>query len=237
MELWYSDGTETGTRLVADIRTGAESSGDPEAFGEDYWTHRDIVCLGERAVLAANDGVHGSELWVTDGTAEGTALLADLYFGSYPSRPRRLTRAGDRAFFAAEDDLHGLELFVTDGTPTGTRLARDIAPGPESSAPQALTAHGELVLLSAWTGSFGREAWRSDGTAEGTVRITDLAPGPASSSPDRFAVLGERLFFSATDLVHGFELFSLVDPELAAIFRDGFEVGSTARWDAVGAAE
>ena len=77
---------------------------------------------------------------------------------------------------------------------------------------------------------FGREAWRSDGTPEGTVRITDLAPGPASSSPDRFAVVGDRLFFAANDLVHGFELFTLVDPALAEIFRDGFESGGLTRW-------
>lgn len=229
-ELWWSDGSAPGTHLVADIVPGPASSESHDLGWEDFGFYRDIACLGERAVFVADDGAHGAELWVTDGTAGGTALLADLYFGSYPSRPRRLTRVDDRAFFAAETDLHGLELWVTDGTPEGTHLVRDLVPGTESSVPQALTAYKNLLLFSAWTPQFGREAWRSDGTPEGTVRITDLAPGPESSSPDRFAVVGDRLFFAGNDLLHGFELFTLQDPELVQIFRDGFESGDASRW-------
>lgn len=231
-ELWWSDGTAENTRLVADLVPGVAGSQSSDPGWEDSPAYRDIACLGSRAVFVADDGVHGAELWRTDGTEEGTSLLADLYFGSYPSRPRRLTRVDDRAFFAAETDLHGLELWATDGTPEGTRLVRDLVPGGESSVPQALTAYKNLLLFSAWTPQFGREAWRSDGTPEGTVRITDLAPGPASSSPDRFAVVGDRLFFAANDHLHGFELFTLVDPALAEIFRDGFESGGFARWSA-----
>ncbi len=229
-ELWFTDGTPEGTHEVADLVPGPASSQGLELSWEDYGIYRDIACLGDRAVFVADDGVRGVELWVTDGTAAGTALLADLYFGSYPSRPRRLTGVGDRAFFAAESDLHGLELFVTDGTPAGTHIVRDLVAGAQSAVPQALTAYKNLLLFSAWTPQFGREAWRSDGTPEGTVRITDLAPGPASSSPDRFAVVGDRLFFAATDQIHGFELFTLVDPALAEIFRDGFESGDITRW-------
>jgi len=232
-ELWSTDGTPGGTLLLADVRPGPSGSssrhysdlidGDPEPH---------VVALDERALFSGDDGVHGLELWVTDGTPGGTALLADLYLGSYPSSPRELRRVGDEVFFVAEHPLYGRELFATDGTPEGTHLVRDLVPGAESSVPQALTAYKNLLLFSAWTPQFGREAWRSDGTPEGTVRITDLAPGPGSSSPDRFAVVGDRLFFAANDHLHGFELFTLVDPALADIFRDGFESGGLARWSA-----
>ncbi|MCB1007880.1 MAG: hypothetical protein KDB94_03195 [Acidobacteria bacterium] len=230
-ELWSTDGTSGGTSLLADVRPGPEGSSSrfyTDLFDGEPEPH--VVALDSRAVYAADDGVHGLELWSTDGTPGGTALLVDLYLGAYPSSPRELRRVGDQVFFVAEHPLYGRELFATDGTPEGTHLVRDLVPGAESSVPQALTAYKNLLLFSAWTPQFGREAWRSDGTPEGTVRITDLAPGPESSSPDRFAVVRDRLFFAANDLVHGFELFTLVDPVLAEIFRDGFETGDASRW-------
>ena len=33
----------------------------------------DIVAIGTTAYFAANDGIHGNQLWKSDGTATGTA--------------------------------------------------------------------------------------------------------------------------------------------------------------------
>ena len=68
------------------------------------------------------------------------------------------------------------------------------------------------------------------GTAGGTVRISDVAPGPLSSSPQRFARAGNRLYFSATDQVHGYELWAISDDGSIPLFLDGFENESTGRW-------
>ena len=53
--------------------------------------------------FAANDDVHGNELWRTDGTNEGTTLVSDINPGlpSANSNPHRLTVVGDRLFFNA----------------------------------------------------------------------------------------------------------------------------------------
>src|SRR4051794_22862914 len=37
-----------------------------------------LTRAGDRVFYVANDGVHGSELWSSDGTAAGTAMVADL---------------------------------------------------------------------------------------------------------------------------------------------------------------
>jgi ELWxxDGT repeat protein len=55
IELWESDGTETGTRLVEDLAAGPQSS----------FPH-DIARVGSRLFFAANDGVVGDELWAID---------------------------------------------------------------------------------------------------------------------------------------------------------------------------
>src|SRR4051812_37257429 len=72
-------------------------------------------------VFNADDGVHGHEPWVTDGTADSTRLLVDINPGSVGSFPSRSTPLGDgRAVFSADDGVHGTELWITDGTSGGT---------------------------------------------------------------------------------------------------------------------
>src|SRR5687767_9958012 len=96
------------------------------------------------AFFVVDDGVHGAEPWITDGTPGGTFLLRDVRPGPAGSNVRAATPAGDRLYFTADDGLTGQELWRTDGTPEGTVLVADIHPGAESSAPLALAAAGGL---------------------------------------------------------------------------------------------
>jgi ELWxxDGT repeat protein len=88
-------------------------------------------------LFSAGDATHGYELWVTDGTAAGTHLVADINPGTYTSpggasypnssSPSDLTAIGDgRVVFSAHDGTNGTELWVTDGTAAGTHLVDDI---------------------------------------------------------------------------------------------------------------
>ena len=72
-EPWCSDGTLAGTRLVADIYPGPNTS-DIGAWG----------LMGNRIFMAADDGVHGSELWVAENTAPTAAFSASPQEGDAP---------------------------------------------------------------------------------------------------------------------------------------------------------
>lgn len=103
-ELWTSDGTEAGTRLLADVLPGPGSS-----------SPSDLLVLEEALLFAAADDSHGRELWRTDGTTVGTTLLADIRPGPDGSFPSGLTWVNGQAFLSANDGTRGNELWRTDG--------------------------------------------------------------------------------------------------------------------------
>ncbi len=191
----------------------------------------ELVPLGSIALFAADDGVHGEELWRTDGTAAGTVMVRDLFPGAYPSSPRELVRVGDYVFFSAESADAGRELWVSNGYSGATRKVADLVPGAGSSVPQELAAIRDELWFSAWTPAFGREPWRLRRGAGNDVvveRLADIAPGPLSSSPLIFRNAGADVYTVANDNVHGFELWKIRDPDL--LFADDFESSGLALW-------
>lgn len=211
-EPWVSDGTPGGTHRILDLVPGPEGSIPTSGgFMLPYPDGPGIagVAAPPSAFFVAEDGVHGKELWWTDGTEPGTRLLGDLRPGALGSEPRYLTVVGRVAYFVANDGAHGAELWRSDGTEAGTYLLADLEPGPGSSIPDSLAAvYGDL-FFSAWRTGDGRELWRSDGTEAGTAALQDVNPGAGSSSPGYFTTSGGRLFFTANDGERGFELWSL----------------------------
>ncbi len=150
--LWSTDGTLEGTRLLSPVLEQTLSL--DLVYGPPQWTR-----LGSRLLFRGWDPEHGFELWATDGTPEGTALLKDVEPGKGSSFPDSLVRAGSQVWLTASDGVHGRELWVSDGTPEGTRLALDLAPGPFSLAPDGLTLGGGNLFFSADAPFTGREPW------------------------------------------------------------------------------
>jgi len=228
-ELWASDGTAQGTRLVKDINpfavsgvghhncAGASSSPGPGAI------------LGNLYLFGADDGVHGRELWASDGTTKGTRLVKDINPlrspiapGSCPDEPDDRTDSGLSSFpgdfvrlangtavlFAADDGTPGRELWRSDGTATGTRRVADLLPGGFGSSPHDLTRLGNLVYFFASPTGTGESLFRTDGTAQGTVRVADLSLNGTPSWARSLTVSGGKLFFVVTNELIGTELWT-----------------------------
>src|SRR3954449_10686810 len=87
---------------------------------------QELTVVGTRIFFTADDGVHGRELWVSDGTNASTTLVRDIDVGAADSRATELTALGNQVFFVADDGKTGLELWKSDGTAAGTMLVKDI---------------------------------------------------------------------------------------------------------------
>lgn len=180
--LWATDGTDAGTERLG-----------PVTPQQDYQPGNKVshARLGGKVVFAGNDGSGGgTEPWITDGTAAGTKLLADINSPAegtfWNDPPGAFTAVGSLVYFSADDGVHGTELWRTDGTTAGTTMVKDIATGtynsfdgprPDSSWPSGIVPFAGGILFSADDGVNGAELWKSDGTASGTVLVKDLVPG------------------------------------------------------------
>jgi ELWxxDGT repeat protein len=71
-----------------------------------------LAAVAGRLVFSASDGIHGYEPWVSDGTAEGTRMLADVAAGLPSSGPQGFTLAGGLVYFSADDGVSGRELWA-----------------------------------------------------------------------------------------------------------------------------
>ncbi len=208
-ELWVSDGTEAGTRLVRNIFPDMPGQAPNDSIPSEF------QAFAGRMYFAANDGVAGEELWVTDGTAAGTRLVADILPGPEGSRPDQLTVAGDTLFFTAEAGT-GRELWATEGTPESTRLVADLNPGAVSSVPIALAALGDRIVFSAETPGVGLIPYVSDGTSEGTRPLIDPTNGILPRTANDFTVVGDLAFFEAVDAARsGFDKLWMTDGTVA----------------------
>jgi len=184
IELWASDGTVAGTRLVKDIWPGSRSS-DPKRIR--------VTHDGKRAFFLANDGVHYYELWVTDGTTAGTRMVKDMMPGIHNELQSEFVAIGPSSvmFYGYTAATKGFDIYISDGTSAGTKLLKVMKPGYPYSRPGQLRTDmaGKHVYFTTWESATGSEPWITDGTKAGTRLLKDIRPGAGDSRSGGFVPL------------------------------------------------
>lgn len=155
-EPYLTDGTAAGTQRLADVHPTAgslcEGEADPPAR------------LGDKLIFLARDASHGTEMWVTDGTPEGTNLIVDLAPGTIGGGLRRTAVFDGKLYGRGVDG----ELWSTDGTAAGSGRVAEINANGNASV-DSLTVVGNELFFVASTGG-QRRVWKTDGTEAGTVQ-------------------------------------------------------------------
>jgi ELWxxDGT repeat protein len=160
--------------------------------------------VGGTLYFSARDGVHGWELWKSDGTAAETSLVRDVNPGPEDSFPSSLTNVEGTLFFRAGTRFHTSDLWKSDGTALGTVLVRGPG-GPQASS--WLTSVAGTLFFTARDPTHGDELWKSDGTVGGTALVRDINPGSSDSEPFLLTDLDGTLMFAAYDPIHGSQLW------------------------------
>jgi ELWxxDGT repeat protein len=154
----------------------------------------------DRLYFVAADPIHGSELWVSNGTTRGTYLLKDIYPSRNSSAPRNLIEFDNQLYFSADDGVHGRELWRSDGTALGTNLFKDFEVPPPGSGysdsdPRAFVQVGNKLYFATLEGPliYTTNLWVTDGTTAGTQKVMG---GNNVQFPTPFTEFGGKLYFS-----------------------------------------
>ena len=143
----------------------------------------------------------GNELWCTDGTPDGTHMVADVTPGESGSDLKPFGAIGGRLVFGTKASDDGCyDLWRTDGTAAGTerfygRVVLANAPGDERNTPAVM--NGVVYFNGSSDDQPGDQLWRSDATASDTYRLKSL--NDSDADPNQFTVLGDSLYFVSVE--------------------------------------
>ena len=194
-KLYASDGTNAGTQLIG-----------PTIGNGIVWF---LTKYNNKLYFTYDDGIHGLELWTSDGSAAGTYLLKDIWTGTtaggapYSSLPSFFTFCNGLLFFQASTPTRNEGLWVTDGTTVGTQMLGNQYSTPFGSSTNFIVLNTKIYFKGNAGSGYG--LWSSDGTTAGTQLIQSGFVGVSGAS---HAVLGNKFYFQNGNNTNGQELWA-----------------------------
>ena len=186
-----------------------------------------FVEVGSRLYFTARTSETGTELWKTDGTVVGTALVRDIRAGSNSSYPSDLTNVNGVLYFSASAATGTRELWRSDGTLVGTSLVKATGTRGEAEYPSNLSNVNGTLFFTANDGTNGKELWKSNGTPTGTTIVKDInSVGFGAAGPSNLTSVGNKLFFTVDDHTNGEELWKSDGTALGTILVRDIAVGA-----------
>ena len=177
MELWKSDGTNSGTMIVSNIAANGSSS----------WPGEKVAISGELFFTVDDVNNPGMALWKSDGTNAGTSLVRN-WFGQGGMHISELTSFEGELYFVG-DDGNPPRLWKSNGSWGGTELLHANLGPYEGDYVGDLTPMGDKLYFSAYSESHGEVLWSYHSGSQEKVDAGILGNGV------RFlTVSGDKLF-------------------------------------------
>jgi|GEM_PF-937087 len=164
-ELWTSDGIEANTKLFMDINPGKNDIVYRGIYPMNF------IEYNGKLYFNADDGVHGSELWVTDGTAQGTHMVTDFHPGKTWTNIKAPIVYNGKIYFESDTGQIYVKscLVTSDGTEAGTQL---FVPAANTWPAVPVFIYKDMLYLCNGP-DLPPAFFRTDGTTAGTVQVKD----------------------------------------------------------------
>lgn len=196
-ELYKTNGTQAGTILVMNLNPNFSGSSYPSNFtvfnGELYFT--------------ADDGVHGRELFKTDGTT--ITLVKDINVGSGSSSNHSdnmmamLEENGFLYFFAEDTSGTGYDLWKTDGTEAGTIKVSELNTNEVTGLNLNFKKLGNsLYFVYTDSNTSHKEIYKYEPLSSNQTSVLNVYPSNNSSGYGYLTIFDNKLFAVADGKIY-----------------------------------
>ena len=206
--LWKSDGTEEGTFQFKRLHN---NSSDSVVIAEVYSdSARDLIYF--RAIIINDDGSRTNNLYISDGTAEGTYSAIESTSSNHGYRFYQ-DEFDDSVYFVAEkdsdygDDFH---FYVFDENSLSFDFLFNETENNFGGDLRLFNSYlvGGDIYAEAGHYQTGNELWKIDIDSEYVGMLHDVNPGPDQSGiGDSFTYNNGKLYFSAFSSAYGGEIW------------------------------
>lgn len=196
LELWSSDGTASGTKLLKDIYPGKNGS-----------NIKGLSIYNDKVYFSANDSLHGQELWHSDGSTNSTLLLKDIDTGVSSSNPNNFIVYNGKLTFEAYTKNAMYQLYASNGTEAATNAFTQVQGYKDFHFVNSkLFMFNGKLYFSGFDPINGDQLWSSNGTLAGTSLLKVINTS-GNSSPRDFIQFKNQLVFTANNGTDGYELW------------------------------
>ncbi len=183
--LWRTDGTPTGTYTIT-------------APVADFSPLYLFTTINDKLVMRATTPDTGAELWITDGTAQGTQLLKDMTPGSADTTYQSSWFALDNRLFFGVYEEGKNSWWTTTGTIISTVPLTTIYPGPQPGNLYLLAQNTTEAYFVSTVSTKQVTLWQLD--ADGFQVIKELVGDEQSSEMTTISaalIQQDKLYFFA----------------------------------------
>lgn len=199
-ELWVFFENTSAPQRITDINGGPKAS--MNMYGEGS-----ITTLNGGIYFAANDSIHGIELWYYHGNT-GLKRLTDLKPGTGHSSPQSIISYNNKVYFYASDSSVAGALWELDPNKNNTiRNLSDTDKSKRVLSPKQPIVFNNKILFTGITVDHGWELHAYDPATDSISLVEDIRSGKVGSGPGNYVITGNKLYFTANDGFNGIELF------------------------------
>ncbi|HEX5151472.1 MAG TPA: ELWxxDGT repeat protein [Parafilimonas sp.] len=197
-------GGDSGFHLIRDINTRSNSS--PNNFTISNFIDT-LAMLNNVCYFFANDGVHGFEVWRSDGTDTGTFRMSDIIKDSaVVSIGMELVAGKQFLYFTAYKPDGAYCVFKLDPVNNVIQTLFELNSN-EINPVESLHFLNDTLYFVVTDGSYANQLWKSDGTVQGTVLVKDINTDMYGDDIHNLTQSGNLLYFSANTSTYGYELW------------------------------
>lgn len=197
-ELWVSDGTGTGTRLVRMFDLyDTERSGEEKRIVPPGNYIREMHPGDELLYFYMARYYGPGAIWATDGTASGTRTVVENLDSGLFFRTNQITVMGDDGFYFLTENGEAVLYHSSNGGP-GERLMQPTFEGEPIYYLDIVETGDTVFYFADASNPTDRRVWRSDGTTSGTVPIAGQGVrGDGGRYPT--AIIGDTLYYIGSE--------------------------------------